>query len=58
MEAARSGRDDGSLRQAFATAGAQGDAVAIVNAAHHVSAMMLRRELTDESVLALESSDI
>jgi len=42
--------------ETFATAGAQADAVAIVNAAHHVSAMMLRRELSDESVLALEST--
>jgi hypothetical protein len=39
----------------FETAGAQIDAVAIVNAAQHMSAMMLRGELSSESVLALEA---
>jgi HD-like signal output (HDOD) protein len=39
----------------FDTAGAQIDAVAIVNAAQHMSAMMLRGELSSEPVLALEA---
>ncbi len=41
---------------AFGTAGAHVDAVAIVNAAVQVSAMMLRGELSTESVAALEST--
>jgi HD-like signal output (HDOD) protein len=41
---------------AFHTAGAQIDAVAVVNTALHMSASMLRGELSNESVAELEST--